>query len=535
LRKMSVQEQDPLDPHNDIFWEGPEAIRKNISKNPETITVEDPPVIEEPYRLKPPSPPPAPAASSSDPAPNSNTTLKRAAGPCKPNTPVHKEPELSEPDAKRLRETATAFGFGQEVLANQIKVNEATEGFRKLYVGALGPNTTERSLEQYFNQYGKVAYCQVIRERDTGMTKGFGFVTMQEPAMCQKILAQSVHVVDTRTIRVSLTHSTKTYEWKPPNPRRHEEKIELIHEVGKIEVREGRVYVGPLPDNVSPNILASHFSQYGVVASSNVSRAVHNTMKKNFGVVCFSETMPVKRVLQNPRHYINEQYVDITLSKFAMETFLSPTTLWLWEVAWSVTKEDITRYFTQFGAVFRSMHILNPMTGEKKGYGFVDFVDPGNVRKACHGSQNQKFFEVKGQRGCYGKNLPKNLKRDLMYMEDRFGNLLLRQLYQRVPDSGTWGGGGDHQESLKQQGAKTTTCKLPKSMLNVVVGEDGKIVADIARDSKTKISLIKSAPQEDTCLFHIVGSPENCKTAQYMMQIKIKEKLAKGNQGRYNR
>ena len=104
--------------------------------------------------------------------------------------------------------------------------------------------------------------------------------------------------------------------------------------------------------------------------------------------------MPVKRVLQNPRHFINDQYVDITLSKFAMETFLSPTTLWMWELSWSVTKEDITRYFMQFGAVFRSMHILNPMTGEKKGYGFVDFVDPGNVRKACHGALNHKYFEV---------------------------------------------------------------------------------------------------------------------------------------------
>ena len=72
-------------------------------------------------------------------------------------------------------------------------------------------------------------------------------------------------------------------------------------------------------------------------------------------------------------------------------------------------------------------------------------------------------------------------------------------------------------------------------MLNVVVGEDGKIVADIATDSKTKISLIKSAPQVESCLFHIVGTAENCKTAQYMIQIKIKEKLAKGNQGRYNR
>jgi len=528
---MSEKEQDPLDPQNDIFWEGPDAIRKNLQKTPVSSGV------EEPYRLKPPSPTSAPSPPSSAPIPNCSTTLKRSAGPLKPNTSLDKEPELSEPEAKKLRETAAAFGYGQEELANQMKVNQATEGFRKLYVGALGPNTTERSLEQYFGRYGKVSYCQVVRDRETGMTKGFGFVTMVEPTMCQRILAEAVHVVDTRTIRVSLTHSARNHEWKPPNPRKHEEKIELIHEVANIDVREGRVYVGALPDNVSPNILASHFSQYGIVANSNVSRAVHNTMKKNFGVVSFKETMAVKRVLQNPRHFVNDQYVDITLSKFAMETFLSPTTIWMWELAWSVTKEDMTRYFSQFGSVFRSMHILNPMTGEKKGYGFVDFVDSGHARKACHGhgGQNHKYFEIKGQRGCYGRYLPKNLKRDLMYMEDRFGNMLLRQLYQRVPDSGTWGGGRDHQESIKQLGAKTTTCKLPKAMLNVVVGEDGKVIADIAGDSKTKISLIKSAPQDESCLFNIVGTGENCKTAQYMMQIKIKEKLAKGNQVRYNR
>jgi len=525
--KMSNKELDPLDPQNDIFWEGPEAIRKNFTSN----KVDAAPPVSEPYRLKAASPPKTsgtPTISVED-LPNCSTTLKRSAGPVKPNSPEEKDPVLSEPEAKRLKETAAAFGFGHELLANQIKVNEATEGFRKLYVGALGPNTTERSLEQYFSQFGKVSYCQVLRDRETGMTKGFGFVTMLEPSMCQRILARAVHVVDTRTIRVSLTHSAKSYEWKPPNPRKHEEKIELIHEVANIDVREGRVYVGPLPDNVSPNILASHFSQYGIVSNSNVSRAVHNTMKKNFGVVSFKETMPVKRVLQNPRHYVNDQYVDITLSKFAMETFLSSTTLWVWELAWSISKEDLIKHFSQFGAVYRAMHIFNPMTGDKKGYGFVDFVDAGNVRKACQGSMNNsaKHFHVKGQRGCYGRNLPKNLKRDIMYMEDRFGNMLLRQLYQRVPETGTWGGGRDHQESFKGQEAKTVTCKLPKGMLNVVVGEDGKIIADIATDSKTKISLIKSAPQDESCLFHIVGTPENCKTAQYMMQIKIKKGWSK--------
>ena len=34
-------------------------------------------------------------------------------------------------------------------------------------------------------------------------------------------------------------------------------------------------------------ISADHFSQYGIVNTSNVSRAVHNTMKKNFGFVNF--------------------------------------------------------------------------------------------------------------------------------------------------------------------------------------------------------------------------------------------------------
>ena len=57
----------------------------------------------------------------------------------------------------------------------------------------------------------------------------------------------------------------------------------------------------------------------------------------------------------------------------------------------------------------------------------------------------------------------------------------------------------------------------------------------VYRDSKTKITLVKSAPQDTTCLFHIVGSQENCKTAQYMMQRKIKEKMQKGNLQRHTR
>ena len=59
---------------------------------------------------------------------------------------------------------------------------------------------------------------------------------------------------------------------------------------------------------------ASHFSQYGIVATSNVSRAVHNTMKKNFGFVNFKvENCLVKTswALYNVLYKIEQDFLDI--------------------------------------------------------------------------------------------------------------------------------------------------------------------------------------------------------------------------------
>ena len=49
---------------------------------------------------------------------------------------------------------------------------------KKLYVGNLSYNTTSSSLEQLFSAYGTVQSAQVITDRDTGRSKGFGFVEM---------------------------------------------------------------------------------------------------------------------------------------------------------------------------------------------------------------------------------------------------------------------------------------------------------------------------------------------------------------------
>jgi RNA recognition motif-containing protein len=48
----------------------------------------------------------------------------------------------------------------------------------KIYVGNLSYNTNSSDLEQLFSQHGSVQSAEVIADRDTGRSKGFGFVQM---------------------------------------------------------------------------------------------------------------------------------------------------------------------------------------------------------------------------------------------------------------------------------------------------------------------------------------------------------------------
>ncbi len=49
---------------------------------------------------------------------------------------------------------------------------------KKLYVGNLPYSVSSSDLEQMFSQYGQVQSAQVIEDRETGRSKGFGFVEM---------------------------------------------------------------------------------------------------------------------------------------------------------------------------------------------------------------------------------------------------------------------------------------------------------------------------------------------------------------------
>jgi cold-inducible RNA-binding protein len=83
---------------------------------------------------------------------------------------------------------------------------------KKLYVGNLTYNVNESDLEALFSQYGTVQSAQIIVDRDTNRSKGFGFVEMGSDAEAQAaIQALDGHDHDGRNLTVN--------EAKPREPR----------------------------------------------------------------------------------------------------------------------------------------------------------------------------------------------------------------------------------------------------------------------------------------------------------------------------
>ncbi len=83
---------------------------------------------------------------------------------------------------------------------------------KNIYVGNLSFQTTEQDLEAAFSAYGQVERAQLVKDRDTGKSRGFGFVEMADDAGADRAIeALNGSQLDGRNLTVN--------EARPREPR----------------------------------------------------------------------------------------------------------------------------------------------------------------------------------------------------------------------------------------------------------------------------------------------------------------------------
>ncbi|KAI8813519.1 hypothetical protein BJ742DRAFT_788558 [Cladochytrium replicatum] len=77
----------------------------------------------------------------------------------------------------------------------------------KVFVGNLSWNTTDESLRQHFSQFGDISDCVVLRDRETGRSRGFGFVTFSSTENAQTAIDNmNEQDLDGRNVRVNMAN-----------------------------------------------------------------------------------------------------------------------------------------------------------------------------------------------------------------------------------------------------------------------------------------------------------------------------------------
>jgi RNA recognition motif-containing protein len=81
---------------------------------------------------------------------------------------------------------------------------------QKLFVGGLSYVTTDQGLQKFFSQAGEVVSATVVMNRDTGRSRGFGFVTFQDSAAAQaSMTALNGKELDGRALRLDFANESQ--------------------------------------------------------------------------------------------------------------------------------------------------------------------------------------------------------------------------------------------------------------------------------------------------------------------------------------
>jgi RNA recognition motif-containing protein len=91
---------------------------------------------------------------------------------------------------------------------------------KKLFVGGLSFHTTDQDLSAAFAECGTVTEAKVITDRETGRSRGFGFVTMESEEGVDNALRLDGSEIDGRRVRVSEAQEKRTGGGSEQRPSR---------------------------------------------------------------------------------------------------------------------------------------------------------------------------------------------------------------------------------------------------------------------------------------------------------------------------
>eukprot|EP00246_Nothoceros_aenigmaticus_P011545 TRINITY_DN3181_c0_g1_i1.p1 TRINITY_DN3181_c0_g1~~TRINITY_DN3181_c0_g1_i1.p1 ORF type:complete len:367 (+),score=70.42 TRINITY_DN3181_c0_g1_i1:102-1202(+) len=213
---------------------------------------------------------------------------------------------LSEDELKKLLEPLSKeqligllakAGFQFSAVADDIRdIASKDPAHRKLFVRGLAWETTSQALRDAFQQYGEIEEGAVITDKQTGKSRGFGFITFKHMDSAQRALKEPSKNIDGRITVCNLASTGSTTG------------------TSSVDQAQRKLYIGGLSYDTSSDTLLNLFSQFGEIEEGAVAYDKNTNKSRGFGFVTFKTVEGAHRALSDPSKTIEGRHVIVKLA-----------------------------------------------------------------------------------------------------------------------------------------------------------------------------------------------------------------------------
>lgn len=144
----------------------------------------------------------------------------------------------------------------------------------KMFIGGLNWDTTEEGLVNYFSKYGEISDYTIMKDPNTGRSRGFGFLTFRDPRAVEEVIRKD-HILDGKLI-----------DPKRAIAREEQDKV-------------GKIFVGGIDPLVNEKDFNDFFAQFGRIIDAQLMIDKDTGRSRGFGFITFDSPEAVDRVCVN--------------------------------------------------------------------------------------------------------------------------------------------------------------------------------------------------------------------------------------------
>ncbi|KAI1698918.1 RNA recognition motif domain-containing protein [Ditylenchus destructor] len=214
-----------------------------------------------------------------------------------------------------------------------------------IIVQKLSPNTTNESLRAFYSRFGELTQCNIKFDRQTGQSRGFGYVSFCSQKELNSAINVNPHIID--GVEVKLEYVTDEFD----------------------------MIVTRLSPNITEKALRDHFSRYGKLRRCEILESLPGVRT---GFVGFWKEKEVLQALADRPHTINGKRVNCYQKDQKFAVFIGNLPL-------DATDDSLFETFSKYGKLVHWEVKRDRNTNRSLRYGFVSFEKAEEVVQAANG------------------------------------------------------------------------------------------------------------------------------------------------------